>query len=54
MSSSASYRPSGIYSAQWLPIDSAGRLDRAALAAHLAFEKAAGIDGVLGLGSTGE
>jgi len=48
------YRPSGIYSAQWLPTDSAGRLDRASLAAHLAFEKRAGIDGVLGLGSTGE
>lgn len=51
---STSYRPSGIYSAQWLPTDSAGRLDRAALAAHLAFEKGAGINGVLGLGSTGE
>ena len=50
----APYRPSGIYSAQWLPTDSAGRLDRAALATHLAFEKAAGINGVLGLGSTGE
>jgi 4-hydroxy-tetrahydrodipicolinate synthase len=49
-----SYRPRGIYSAQWLPTDSAGRLDRASLAAHLAFEKNAGIDGVLGLGSTGE
>ncbi len=48
------YRPRGIYSAQWLPTDSAGRLDRASLAAHLAFEKNAGIDGVLGLGSTGE
>lgn len=48
------YRPRGIYSAQWLPVDSAGRLDRASLATHLAFEKAAGIDGVLGLGSTGE
>lgn len=48
------YRPGGIYSAQWIPTDSGGRLDRAALAAHLAFEKRAGIDGVLGLGSTGE
>ena len=48
------YRPSGIYSAQWLPTDSAGRIDRASLAAHIAFEKCAGIDGVLGLGSTGE
>lgn len=48
------YRPGGIYSAQWLPTDSGGRLDRASLAAHIAFEKRAGIDGVLGLGSTGE
>jgi len=50
----APYRPSGIYSAQWLPVDSAGRLARAGLATHLAFEKASGIAGVLGLGSTGE
>ena len=28
---SSPFRPSGIYSAQWLPTDSAGRLDRAAL-----------------------
>jgi dihydrodipicolinate synthase/N-acetylneuraminate lyase len=48
------FRPGGIYSAQWLPTDALGRLDRNALAAHLAFEKRAGIDGVLGLGSTGE
>ncbi len=48
------YRPSGIYSAQWIPTDADGRLDRRSLAAHLAFEKRAGIDGVLGLGSTGE
>ncbi len=51
---SSPFRPSGIYSAQWLPVDSAGRLDRAGLATHLAFEKASGIAGVLGLGSTGE
>ena len=51
---SSPFRPSGIYSAQWLPTDAAGRLDRAALATHLAFEKGAGINGVLGLGSTGE
>lgn len=51
---SSSYRPSGIYSAQWLPTDSAGRLDRASLAAHIDFEKRAGISGLLGLGSTGE
>lgn len=51
---STPYRPRGIYSAQWIPVDAQGRLDRASLATHLAFEKAAGIDGVLGLGSTGE
>jgi 4-hydroxy-tetrahydrodipicolinate synthase len=51
---SSPFRPSGIYSAQWLPVDSAGRLDRASLATHVAFEKQAGIDGFLGLGSTGE
>ena len=50
----ASFRPSGIYTAQWIPTDSHGRLDRDGLAAHLAFEKHAGISGVLGLGSTGE
>ncbi|MSU50721.1 MAG: dihydrodipicolinate synthase family protein [Opitutus sp.] len=48
------YRPSGIYSAQWIPSDSAGRLDRASLAAHIAFERRAGVSGILGLGSTGE
>ena len=40
---STPYRPRGIYSAQWIPVDAQGRLDRASLAAHLAFEKAAGI-----------
>ena len=54
MSTTSSYRPGGIYSAQWLPTDAAGVLDRAALAEHLAFEKRAGIAGVLALGSTGE
>ena len=44
----------GIFSAQWLPVDTAGKLDRASLAAHLAFEKRKGISGVLALGSTGE
>ncbi len=48
------YLPSGIYSAQWIPTDTAGRLDRASLAAHIAFERQAGISGILGLGSTGE
>ncbi len=51
---SSPFRPSGIYSAQWLPTDASGHLDGLALAAHLAFEKRAGINGVLGLGSTGE
>ena len=51
---STSFRPSGIFSAQWIPTDALGRVDRASLAAHLAFEKRAGIGGVLALGSTGE
>lgn len=51
---SSSYRPGGIYSAQWLPTDATSRLDRPSLAAHIAFEKQAGISGILGLGSTGE
>ena len=34
--------------------DARGRVDRASLASHLAFEKRAGINGVLALGSTGE
>lgn len=46
--------PHGIFSAQWIPTDAQGRVDRSALAAHLAFEKRAGIHGVLALGSTGE
>lgn len=48
------FRPSGIYSAQWIPVDATGRLDRGALAAHLEFERRAGVTGVLALGSTGE
>jgi 4-hydroxy-tetrahydrodipicolinate synthase len=46
--------PKGIFSAQWIPTDATGRIDRASLASHLEFEKRAGIDGVLALGSTGE
>jgi 4-hydroxy-tetrahydrodipicolinate synthase len=46
--------PKGIFSAQWIPTDAAGRVDRASLASHLEFEKRAGINGVLALGSTGE
>lgn len=48
------FQPRGIYSAQWIPVDAAGRTDRAALREHLEFERRAGIDGVLALGSTGE
>jgi 4-hydroxy-tetrahydrodipicolinate synthase len=48
------FQPSGIYSAQWIPTDASGRIDRAALAGHLDFERRHGIAGVLGLGSTGE
>lgn len=48
------YRPAGIYSAQWIPTDPNGRVNRAALAAHIEFERRAGIHGVLALGSTGE
>ena len=46
--------PSGIYSAQWIPTDEQGRVDRPSLAAHIEFERRAGISGVLALGSTGE
>ncbi|MBC7369335.1 MAG: dihydrodipicolinate synthase family protein [Undibacterium sp.] len=48
------FRPSGIFSAQWIPTDSDGRVERAALASHIAFERRHGISGVLALGSTGE
>lgn len=46
-------RLAGIFSAQWLPFDSSGRLDRASLEAHLEFEKRCGVRGILALGSTG-
>jgi dihydrodipicolinate synthase/N-acetylneuraminate lyase len=46
--------PSGIFSAQWIPTDAHGRVDRAGLAAHIDFERRAGISGLLALGSTGE
>ena len=46
--------PKGIFSAQWIPTDPSGRVERASLASHLEFEKRAGIHGVLALGSTGE
>jgi 4-hydroxy-tetrahydrodipicolinate synthase len=48
------HHPSGIYSAQWIPTDAHGRIDRPSLAAHIEFERRAGISGVLALGSTGE
>lgn len=54
MSSHVSFLPGGIYTAQWIPVDATGALKRDRLAEHLAFQKAAGIAGVLGLGSTGE
>jgi 4-hydroxy-tetrahydrodipicolinate synthase len=46
--------PKGIFSAQWIPTDPVGRVERASLAAHLKWEQRAGIHGVLALGSTGE
>jgi len=49
-----SFRPSGVFSAQWIPTDADGRVDRVSLASHIAFEKSHGIRGVLALGSTGE
>src|SRR3954470_19215135 len=48
------FQPDGIFSAQWIPTNSGGRIDRAALAAHIDFERRSGIKGVLALGSTGE
>ena len=48
------FAPSGIYSAQYIPTDAKGRVDRAALAAHIDFERRAGINGLLAFGSTGE
>jgi dihydrodipicolinate synthase/N-acetylneuraminate lyase len=50
----SSVAPSGVFSAQWIPTDAQGRVDRPSLAAHLEFERRAGIGGVLALGSTGE
>lgn len=46
--------PAGIFSAQWIPTDGYGRVDRASLAAHIEFERRAGISGILALGSTGQ
>ena len=49
-----SVAPSGIFSAQWIPTDADGRIDRASLARHIDVERRAGISGILALGSTGE
>jgi 4-hydroxy-tetrahydrodipicolinate synthase len=51
---SPSYQPKGVYSAQWIPTDASGRIDRSALARLIAFERGHGIHGILALGSTGE
>ncbi|HRE82652.1 MAG TPA: dihydrodipicolinate synthase family protein [Opitutaceae bacterium] len=51
---SSPYKPKGIYSAQWIPTDAAGRIDRQALASLIEFERGHGIHGFLALGSTGE
>ncbi|MBL9207319.1 MAG: dihydrodipicolinate synthase family protein [Opitutaceae bacterium] len=50
----SSYQPKGVYSAQWIPTDASGRIDRAALARLIAFERGHGVYGLLALGSTGE
>jgi dihydrodipicolinate synthase/N-acetylneuraminate lyase len=49
-----SFHPSGIYSAQWIPTDASGAIDRAGLATLIDLGRRAGISGVLALGSTGE
>jgi 4-hydroxy-tetrahydrodipicolinate synthase len=54
MSIASPFRPSGIFSAQWIPTDAEGRVDRVSLASHIAFERSHGIGGILALGSTGE
>jgi len=51
---SSHFQPQGIYSAQWIPADAQGRLDRQALAELVKFAKGHGIHGILALGSTGE
>lgn len=51
---SSPYKPKGIYAAQWIPTDDAGRIDHRALAELIAFERGNGIHGILALGSTGE
>lgn len=51
---SSPFLPRGIFSAQWIPTDDQGALDRPALHTLLEFERQHGIHGVLALGSTGE
>jgi 4-hydroxy-tetrahydrodipicolinate synthase len=51
---SFSFSPSGIFSAQWIPTDASGQVDRTSLATHIAFQRRHGISGLLALGSTGE
>lgn len=44
----------GVFAALWIPTDGEGRLLKDALARHLAWLQASGVDGFLALGSTGE
>jgi 4-hydroxy-tetrahydrodipicolinate synthase len=50
----SSFSLNGVYSAQWIPVDTKGRLERGQLAEHMAFQRQHGISGILALGSTGE
>lgn len=49
-----SFSLEGVFSAQWIPVNSQGQVNRAGIAAHLRFERERGISGLLALGSTGE
>lgn len=51
---SLNFKPQGIYSAQWIPTDAKGQLDRGALETLIKFGRHHGIHGILALGSTGE
>ncbi len=48
------FKPQGIYTAQWIPTDAKGQLDRGALETLIKFGRHHGIQGILALGSTGE
>ena len=50
----SSFPSEGVFAALWIPTDKEGRLLRGALAAHLAWLRSCGVQGVLALGSTGE